>query len=207
MRGCALAVIAIVFVIAAHAQPDRIRGAIDNTPTVVISGNTSPLARAGIDQGPVQPSFPLPAMSLELKPSAMQEAALQQLLADQQNPSSPVYHHWLTPDQYADRFGLSQLDINKISAWLESQGFKVQRVGRSRTEIGFSGTAQQVENAFHTQIHQYLNDGKLHYANAGDPSIPSALAGIVAGIGGLNNYGLKPHVPGRPIHKTVSKSP
>lgn len=199
MRACALVVTAVLLASAAKAQSDRISGDIDNTRTVVVAGNTPPLARTGMDQGPVPPSFLLPSMSLELRPSATQQEALQQLLANQQNPSSPEYHRWLTPDEYADRFGLSRHDLDKISAWLESQGFQVQRVSRSRNQIDFSGAAQQVENAFHTQIHRYRNGGELYYANATDPAIPAALAGIVGAIGGLNNYRLKPHVPGRPI--------
>ncbi len=82
--------------------------------------------------------------------------------------------------------------MNRITAWLRSQGLQVQRVARSRTWIQFSGTAQQVENAFHTQIHQYLENGELHYANSTNPSIPAALSDIVLGLRGLNNYRLKP---------------
>ena len=117
---------------------------------------------------------------------------MEQLLANQQNPASRRFHKWLTPEQYAERFGVSQNDVNRITAWLQSQGLQVQRVARSRTWIEFSGTAQQVENALHTQIHQYLENGKLHYANSTDPSIPAAFSDVMLGLRGLNNYRLKP---------------
>jgi uncharacterized protein (TIGR03437 family) len=126
------------------------------------------------------------------KPSLSQHAALEQLLGNQQNPASPDFHKWLTPEQYAGRFGVSQDDLNEITVWLRSQGLQVQRVARGRTWIQFSATAQQVENAFHMQIHQYLENGELHYANSTNPSIPAALSGIVLGLRGLNNYRLKP---------------
>jgi uncharacterized protein (TIGR03437 family) len=174
------------------AQPDRISARIDSTRTVVLAGHVTPRARPQFDQGPLSASFPLPAVTLYFKPSASQQSGLEQLLANQQNPASADFHNWLTPEQYADRFGLSQNDVNKITAWLQSQGLTVQRVARGRAWIQFSGTAQQVENAFHTQIHQYLKNGKLNYANSTDPSIPAALSDIVLGLRGLNNYRLKP---------------
>ncbi len=82
--------------------------------------------------------------------------------------------------------------MSRVAVWLKSQGFEVQRVARSRTWIQFRGTAQKAEKAFHTQIHQYLANGKLHYANSSDPSIPAGLSGIVLGLRGLNNYRLQP---------------
>jgi len=175
-----------------QAQPDRLSGPIGNSRMVALAGNVPPRARPEFDLGPVAASFPLPAVTISMKPSASQQAALQQLLANQQNPASADYHKWLTPDQYAERFGVSQNDVNRIAAWLQSQGLAVQRVARSRTWIEFSGTVQQVEKAFHTQIHQYLENGKLHYANSTNPSIPTAPSDMVLGMRGLNDYRLRP---------------
>jgi len=181
-----------VLTAALNAQPDRITAPIDNSKTVVLSGHVPPRVRREVDQGAVTASFPLPAMTLDLKHSASQQSALDQLLANQQNPASADYHKWLTPEQYADRFGASENDVSRIAAWLRSQGLTVQRVARGRTWIQFSGAAQQVESTFHVQIHQYLENGKLHYANSSNPSIPAALSDIVQGLRGLNNYRLKP---------------
>jgi uncharacterized protein (TIGR03437 family) len=134
----------------------------------------------------------MPRVTIYLKPSASQQTSLEQLLAGQQNPSSADYHKWLTPEQYADRFGASQNDVSKIAVWVQSQGFEKPRVARSRTWIEFNGTAQQVEAALHVQIRQYVENGELHYANSTDPSVPTALADVVLSLGGLNNYRLKP---------------
>ncbi|MGA3075554.1 MAG: protease pro-enzyme activation domain-containing protein, partial [Bryobacteraceae bacterium] len=73
-----------------------------------------PRIQSGTDLGPVDPSLDLPYVTLVLKPSSSQQADLDQLLAQQQDPSSPNYHRWLTPEQYAERFGVSQSDIDKI---------------------------------------------------------------------------------------------
>ncbi len=176
------------------AQPDRITARIDNSQSVVLTGRVHRLATAQNDAGPVDPSFQLPAITLTLKPSAAQQTDLNQLLAAQQDPTSASYHQWLTPEQYGARFGVSAGDLAQIAAWLESQGFTVGYTARAHNWVSFSGTAQQVVSAFHTQIHTYNVNGETHYANSTDPSIPAALAGLVSGIRGLNNFRLKPHL-------------
>jgi len=192
LRPTLLVFISVVLTATLGAQPDRIGARIDGSRTVVLAGHVPPGARAQFDQGRVAASFPLPHVTIQLKPSLSQQTSLDQLLAGQRNPASADFHKWLTPEQYADRFGASQNDVNRIAAWLQSQGLQVQRVARGRNWIEFSGTAQPVENALHTQIHQYLENGELHYANSTDPSIPAALSGSVLGLRGLNNYRLKP---------------
>src|SRR5208283_1532961 len=176
------------------AQPDRITARIDNSQSVVLTGRVHRLATAQNDAGPVDPSFQLPAITLTLKASAAQQTDLNQLLAAQQDATSPSYHQWLTPEQYGARFGVSAGDLAQIAAWLESQGFTVGYTARAHNWVSFSGTAQQVASAFHTQIHTYNVNGETHYANSTDPSIPDALAGLVSGIRGLNNFRLKAHL-------------
>jgi uncharacterized protein (TIGR03437 family) len=172
----------------ATAQQDRITDAIDPNQVVVLTGSVHPLARPQYDQGPVASSFPLPYVSMMLKPSAAQHAALQQLLAAQRDPASPEYRRWLTPEEYADRFGVSPNDILKIRAWLESAGFKVEYTARGRDWIAFSGTAGQVQAALHTPVHRYVVNGETHFAVAADPSIPAASAPVVAAFTGLHDF-------------------
>jgi len=174
------------------AQSDRITSRIDSSQSVVMAGRVPRQATAQNDTGPVENSFRLSGITLMVKPSAAQQTDLNQLLLAQQDSTSPNYHQWLTPEQYADRFGAGAGDLAKIAAWLESQGFSVDYVARSRNYIAFSGTAQQVASAFHTQIHRYTVNGVTHYANATDPSIPAALAGLVSGMRGLNDFRPKP---------------
>jgi uncharacterized protein (TIGR03437 family) len=188
LLACASALVTLT----AEAQQDRIGARISNSPTVVLAGHVPARARAALDQGPVDASFVLPLITMYLQPSSGQATSLKQLLASQQNPSSANYHKWLSPEQYADQFGVSQNDIARLTAWLQSQGLQVGRVARSRTWVRFSGSAGQVGAALHTQIDQYLENGKLHYANVSDPSIPAALSGIVRGFRGLADFRLKP---------------
>jgi uncharacterized protein (TIGR03437 family) len=176
------------------AQRNRIAARIDDSQTVVLRGRVHPNARTENDHGPVENSFQVPGITLLLKPSASQQSDLQQLLRQQQDPSSPSYRQWLTPEQYANRFGPSASDVAKIADWLQSQGFVVSNTARSRTWITFSGTAEQARKAFHTEIHRYNVNGEIHYANATDPSIPAALSDVVAGFRGLNDFHLKPRL-------------
>src|SRR4029077_15353454 len=111
-----------------------------------------------------------------------------------QSKSSPNYHAWLTPAQFGQQFGTADEDIQSVTSWLQSHGFQISNVTAGRTVIEFSGSASQVRNAFHTEIHKYLVNGEAHMANASDPQIPAALAPVVLGVVSLNNFPMKSHV-------------
>jgi subtilase family serine protease len=189
------------------ATPDRITSAIDSTNLVELKGHVAAMAQPDFDQGPVEPSRTLHVTMLFL-PTLQQQQALDKLLAAQQNPKSPDYHKWLTADQYGERFGLSPGDLEKISAWLESQGFRVIYIAHGRDFLAFDGYVAQVESAFKTAIHYYNVNGKMHFANTTPPRIPAALSGIVGGFRGLHDFGphsmLKKHpdytISGEPTH-------
>ena len=138
-------------------------------------------------------------ITVQFKLSATQQKALHELLEDQQNASSPNFHRWLTPEEYADRFGISRNDIGKISSWLESEGFSVDSVARGRSWIAFSGMAEQVQHTLHTEIHRFRVNGELHYANVASPVIPIALADVVSGFEGLNDFVPKASPRQRPL--------
>ena len=171
---------------------DRIVQAIDNASRVALQGNVRPMFRPENDLGRVDGSLKIENIALMFGLTGSQQSSLTALLDDLQDPSASSFHHWLTPEQFADRFGLSQNDLNKVVAWLEGQGFSVTWKARSRTWISFSGTAGRVEGAFQTEIHKFTFHGKTYYANATEPSLPSVLAGVVLAIHGLDNYPLKP---------------
>ena len=170
------------------AVPARITQAIDETQLVRLQGNVHPLARPEFDQGSVPDSTPMSRMLLVLERSPEQEAALQTLLGEQQAKDSPNYHNWLTPQQFGARFGPADADIQTVTTWLTQHGFQGIKVAAGRTVIEFSGTAGQVRNAFHTEIHHYLVNGKTQQANSGDPQIPAALTPVIAGIVTLHNF-------------------
>ncbi|MGB7602479.1 MAG: S53 family peptidase, partial [Candidatus Sulfotelmatobacter sp.] len=181
------------------AQPDRITGPIDSSQMVALKGNVHRLAQPQYDQGLVEDSLQFGYVTLVMAPTPGQQAALNQFLAQQQDRSSPNYHKWLTPEQYADRFGLSKNDIVKISTWLTSQGFEIVSIGGGRNSVIFSGTAAQIQSAFKTQIHRYNINGKLHIANSIAPSMPATLSGVISQVRGLTDFHPKPMYV-RPVH-------
>lgn len=175
---------------AARAQTPRrlITQDISEARLETLRGNTHPLARAAFDRGAAPRDLPMERMLLVLNRSAAQETALETLLAAQQNPSSPQFHKWLTPQEFGQQFGAADQDIQTVTAWLESHGFQINRVANGKNVIEFSGNAGEVSDAFHTEIHKYVVGGVEHWANASDPEIPAALGAAVAGVATLHNF-------------------
>lgn len=177
----------------AHVRPaDRVRGRVDEDMLVKVRASRHPLARPEHDAGRVAPDTRMERMQLVLQPDDTQQQALETLLEAQQDPQSPYYHQWLTPEDFGRTFGASENDLRALVGWLEGQGFVVESVPEGRRVLVFSGTASQVEAAFHTEIHAYRVNGALHRANAIDPEIPAALAPVVAGLVSLHDFDAKP---------------
>src|SRR5947207_8934588 len=158
------------------SSSSRIAGAIDDANVAVVRGTAHPLAQSSFDQGRKDPSTVLTGVSLAFRLSSAQQADLDRLLREQQDPSSPNYHKWITPDEYAARFGMSAGDLAKVAGWLKSHGLRIDEISRNRTEISVSGTVAQIERAFHTELHNYVINGELHFANATDLALPAAFS-------------------------------
>ena len=156
-------------------------------PRHVLPGHISPRAESRFDQGPAEPTTRM-EMTVVLQRTAAQQTALEQLLADQQDTASAQYHRWVTPEQFANRFGASQADMDKLSGWLAANGFTVTRTSRGRDSISFTGTAAQVETTLHTPIHRYDVAGERHFANTAEPAVPAEFSHLVAGFRGLHNF-------------------
>lgn len=182
--------------------------ALDESRMTILRGNTHALARREFDLGTAPASLPMERMILVLKRSPEQETALRKLLDDQQDKHSANYHNWLTPEQFGAQFGPSDADMQAITSWLQSHGFQVG-TSKGRSVLEFSGSASQVQEAFHTSIHKYAVNAEQHWANANDPSIPAALTGAVAGIMTLHNFTKKPalHFSGEPVPARLVQAP
>jgi subtilase family serine protease len=187
----------LLFSIGSFAQQPapkvRITQQVDPSQRVTLPGNTHPLARAEFDRGPAPDSMIANRMLLLLSRSDEQEKALRQLLDDQQTKGSPNYHKWLTPEEFGEQFGAADVDVQTVTTWLLNNGFQVTDVAPGKNVIEFSGTAGQLRQTFHTDLHKYNVKGEEHWANANDPQIPAALAPVVKGIASLNNFSRRPH--------------
>jgi len=161
---------------------------IDEGNSVALNNNTRAEASAANDRGAVADNFQMDHMLLQLRRSPEQERALQQFIDELGTKGSPNFHQWITAREFGARFGLAQQDLDTITRWLESHGFKVNVVYANGMVIDFSGTAGQVRQAFRTEIHNLEVNGEKHIANMSDPRIPAALAPAVAGIVSLHDF-------------------
>ena len=159
---------------------------INEDNMVTLHGNVRSEANAANDRGAVSDDLTMDHMLLQLQRSPEQEAALEKLIDEMHTKGSPNYHQWMTAPQFAAKFGASKEDLQKVTAWLTSQGFHVNVA--YPTLIDFSGNAGQVRGAFRTSIHNLDVNGVQHIANMSDPQIPAALAPAVLGIVSLNDF-------------------
>jgi len=165
-----------------------ITSGIDETKLVTRWGNTRPEATALNDRGRLPDGFVLDHLLLQLQRSPEQEQALDNFIAQLHDRKSPLFHQWITPEEFGEKYGLGKEDLGMIKGWLESHGFTVNLVYPNNMLIDFSGTAGQIREAFHTEIHQLSVSGEKHFANMSDPRIPAALAPAVAGVVSLNDF-------------------
>ena len=178
--------------------PNRLSGNVASGSPVALAGSRSPRALAANDMGVLPRDTAIRGITLVFTRSAAQEAALQVLLAAQQDPASPLYHQWLTPESFGARFGMSDADLATVETWLQSQGFTMDRVSRAHDRISFSGTAAQVDSAFSTELHRYRNEGKVEYAPSTELSLPAGLVPVVTAITHLSTFRPKPMVKRTP---------
>ena len=186
----------------------RLSGPIGEGTRAVLPGSHPPAVNGAADLGTVAANQPISGITLVLNRSAAQEADLQTLLAGQQNPASPLYHKWLTPDTFATRFGVADADLNAVTAWLQTEGFTVLGVSRGRTRITFSGNAGQVAQAFGAPLHHFNVGGAVHMAPGADLTLPATLAPMVTAVLHLSDFRPRPalkHAAQRPNY-TSSKT-
>ncbi len=169
------------------APAPRLTAPIDETRLVPLKGSVLPAIRSQQSSEAAPDGFKLDRMMLQLKRSDAQQANLKQWLDDQQNPKSPRFHQWLSPQEYGSRFGAAPEDIATITEWLQSHGFTVDAVSNARNILTFSGTQASLRNAFHTEMRGYTIRNEHHWANASEVKIPAALAPVVGGIVSLND--------------------
>ena len=168
-----------LFSVAAFTQQPaaRIATEIDNRDRVPIKGSKSPMARPKNDAGRVPGETKLEGINIFFSRSAEQEADLDALIAAQQDPDSPLYHKWLTPEEFGARFGLADSDIATVAY---NAGYLYCSSDSAATQI-----AGSCSNGFRDSSNNYLTV-------AGGTSFNSPIfAGMVAILGQkLNSAGL-----------------
>jgi hypothetical protein len=165
---------------------------VDESSLVALGGNVHPLARREFDRGRAPASLGAERITLVLKRTPQQQMMLEQYLASLEDKNSANFHRFLTPEQFGQQYGPATQDVAQVVSWLNGQGFAVSKVAKSHMAIEFSGSVNQVETSFHTEIHRFVIRGREHIANVTNPMIPSALAPVVAGVSPLNDFHPRP---------------
>ena len=182
---------------------NRLPQSIDSTRTVALRNHHPLWANPANSIGVVPADASLNQFTLVLTRSAAQQQAFEQLLADQQNPASPEYHHWLTPTEIGERFGVSAADLAAIEGWLQSHGLHMNWVSPSHIFVGFGGSAADVGRAFGTELQYYNVNGAQRMSVANDPVIPQVLAPVIGALRGLYTIDDEPGARSAVEHSTV----
>ena len=117
------------------------------------------------------------------------ESLLEEILTEQQVPGSPMYHHWLTPQQEAAYFGPNPVVVQNTINYFTSLGFRVGT--RGPISVSFTGGVGEANAAFHTQIVNVTLSPAVEAATYGTPlSLPTAIAPGISTVNGLSSYAI-----------------
>lgn len=192
MLALCLPVAAIAAALPAPGPIVRITTPLDDSQRIELKGHVPPVLSKALDLGPAERTLPLERVVMVLGSTAAQESDLAQFLRNVQIRARPEYHRWLTPEAFGKRFGVAPEDLATLRGWLQSHGFRVEDPLPGRRALVFSGTVGQLDATFGTRMHRYLRHGEPHLSNSVNPTVPTALAGVVRGFASLNDFRLQP---------------
>jgi len=120
------------------------------------------------------------------RPDTAGELALEHAMYD---PSSPDYHHFLTPAEFQRRFGVKPAQTAAVERWLTGAGLSLDTTASDY--LTATGTVAQLDRLFHTTINRYTFKGKQFIANAAPPAVPDTIPVLaVAGLDTVHRFTL-----------------
>jgi subtilase family serine protease len=186
----------------APQQADRVTAKVDAGAVMRLSGHVPAWVASASDQGPLAATAPL-TLTVVLARAPQVQSALDQLVLDQQNPASPYYRQWLTPQQIGAAFGPTQNDLDAVTAWLTASGYQVGPIAANRIMIEVTAPVQVVESTLHTSLHAFLLPAGASYdtvrAPLTEPSVPAALRPVISAIVGLTDVPAHTHSRVTPV--------
>ncbi len=152
---------------------------------VKLPGHVPGLIKKSQLLGPTDPNTPVSLLvGLHLRNAANLQAYVDSL----SRSHSVTGRHYLTPAQIASAYGPLPTSQSALLAYMQQNGFKVTMTFKHHLLIGFQGTVGQAEQAFHVQINNYRSPkGRMFYAPATDPGVPTSVADIIQSVTGLDN--------------------
>lgn len=153
-----------------------------------ITQNVLPGLAAATDLGPAPAATPLDLVVSVSRPDPAGERAA---IAAEHDPANAQYRHFLSPEQFAARFGVPTTDRQAVSAYLTGTGMRLDAVSTAGDQYSLSGTAAQAAALFRTGFHSYAFDGRQFVANTTVPSFPYGLhISNILGLNTLQRYSL-----------------
>jgi subtilase family serine protease len=121
-------------------------------------------------------------------------------------PGDTLFHQYITPQEFAARYGANAADYAALKAWAASVGLKVSQESIARTVLTVRGTVGQMQTIFKTQLSKYRGpDGAEFYSASLSPTVPDEIASKVSSVLGLTaSRQFAPHLK---IGKVVGESP
>ncbi|KAA2261351.1 peptidase S8 [Solihabitans fulvus] len=173
---------------------------------VPLTANAAPGLEHATKTGPEDANKQLPvAVSLNLR----NQAELDSLLAKVTNPHSAEYGHYLTPDQFRDRFAPTQAQVDAVANHLRAAGLKVTGSTANRLAVDATGTATQIQSAFGTSLSRWhdATQNRDFTANDSAPRLPKAVASLVSDVAGLNDHYTRHHAHAQTSAPHVGSGP
>ncbi len=131
---------------------------------------------------------PTQQMELTLVLPHRNQADLDQFLTNLNDPASPMYRHFLTVEQFTQKYGPSQNDYDSLQAWAKQNGFQILATSPNRMTVRVSGTTKTVENALHVTmgLYQHPTENRTFFAPDKEPTPETPVR--LWSISGLDNF-------------------
>jgi hypothetical protein len=143
-----------------------------------------------IPNTPHEPVIPTPGskvLDLAIDLAPRNQSALDALLVAQSNPTSPLYHHYLTPSEFKSQFGQTPAAVADVVSFLKSKDLNVTSISPNNLLLKATGTVAVVNKAFALKVNNYVLSSHVVFAPTADPEVPDTLAPIIQNITGLDN--------------------
>jgi kumamolisin len=107
-------------------------------------------------------------------------------------PGDSLYRKYITPQEFAARFGGNASDYQFLKDWAASKGLTISEDSLSRTTLSVRGSVEVLNRIFKTQLNNYkTSDGVSFYSAGIKPTVPAEIGSKVVAVIGLTS--------GRPI--------